>query len=289
MKKIYWIIALIGLFFIGDRLGGWVLGQLTDASQFRYSRLYNDGAAAEILLLGNSRGLIFYQPYIEEITGKNTFNFSYNGMSIDLGATLVADHLDRYPAAELLLIDVSMCDRVNNQLTSNFSCYMSNSDGLNQLIRDSIPKVANAARLSHLYRYNSEVFHRSLYYLQGNDEDWLTDREMNNLLVDGVGDADSLDFQILEQNFVMLKDLIAAAENKNVQVKLVVSPYYPAYAQRFKQFDKWLARLEAITQRKVHNYATGLNQPSFFSDYQHLNKNGARQYIDQLRRDGIFN
>ena len=65
MKKPLWFIALFALVFAGDRLGGRLLQKQVDSSLFRYSRLYRGDAAADILLVGNSRGLTFYQPYIE--------------------------------------------------------------------------------------------------------------------------------------------------------------------------------------------------------------------------------
>jgi len=89
LKKILWIIALLIITFAGDRLGGWILKQQVDKSQFRYSRMYTDRGEADILLVGNSRGLIFYEPHIEEVTGKKTLNLSYNGMSVDLMNQLV--------------------------------------------------------------------------------------------------------------------------------------------------------------------------------------------------------
>ena len=66
MKNIIWIIATIALAFLGDRTAGWVLGKITTESNFRYSRLYGGEAECDVLLVGNSRGLIFYQPYVEE-------------------------------------------------------------------------------------------------------------------------------------------------------------------------------------------------------------------------------
>ena len=89
MKHIYWILGLMALFFIGDRIGGYVLEQIVLKSKFRYSRLYKGQAKADILLVGNSRGLSFYQPYMEEMTGKSTFNVSYSAMPMTLAEVFV--------------------------------------------------------------------------------------------------------------------------------------------------------------------------------------------------------
>lgn len=187
MKKIYWILTLVALAFIGDRVGALVLKKAAESSQFRYARLYNGSANAEILLVGNSRGLIFYQPYIEEITGKNTFNTSYNGMPIDLSRVFVDDYLQKYPKVEKMVLDITMCDRINDQLIAGFNVYTPYSKRLSKLIKEKQETMYNGAQFSHLFRYNGEIFLRSLKYtIGGDDEDWLTDRVMNDFITQNV-------------------------------------------------------------------------------------------------------
>ncbi|MEM1323780.1 MAG: hypothetical protein AAGG75_26195 [Bacteroidota bacterium] len=289
LKRLYWIGALLLLFFVGDRAAGWILAQLNESSQFRYTRMYTDQAKSDILLLGNSRGLIFYQPYIEEKTGRSTFNLSYNGLPIDLGYTLVADYLDHYPAPELLLIDISMCDRINRELVSGFNLYAPHSDNISQLIKSYAPEIYYGGQLSHLFLYNSEVFQRSLYYLNKSDEDWLLDRVINDNLVQSVEDAPQLDFNY-EDNYLIdeLAKTVKLAQSKGVKVKLVVNPYYPPFAQRIKNFSSWMERVEKQTGLSVGDYTQAVTDRQGFGDYQHLNKYGAKLYIDQLVEDGVF-
>ena len=93
MKHLIWYLAFIALLFVGDRIGGLFLHTRVYDSQFRYTRLYRR-EVADILLLGNSRGLTFYQPYIEEITGLRTCNLSYNGLPMDAAKCLALDYFD---------------------------------------------------------------------------------------------------------------------------------------------------------------------------------------------------
>ena len=69
MKHLLWFSGFLTLLLAGDRLGGLLLQRQVDASLFRYSRLYRGEAGADLLFVGNSRGLTFYQPFIEEKTG----------------------------------------------------------------------------------------------------------------------------------------------------------------------------------------------------------------------------
>ncbi len=69
MKKAIWIVAFLAILFVGDRLIGWIFQQQITQSQFRYSRMYRGEGQADILIVGNSRGLNFYQPSVEKATG----------------------------------------------------------------------------------------------------------------------------------------------------------------------------------------------------------------------------
>ena len=279
---------MIALFFLGDRVGGYILKSLTEKSQFRYSRLYQQDINADILLVGNSRGLMFLQPYIEKKTSRTTFNMSYNGMPIDLAEALVGDYLEKNKAPELMLLDVTMCDRMNNQLVAGFNMYSPYSARIRNLIRDTSTTMANAAILTHLYRYNSEVFQRSLTYLNKSDEDWLLDRRILQNLADDAVNYPEYNITIPEPAMPALNRIIQSAKDKGVKVKLVINPYFPDFADRIMNLAEFKSTVEKATGEKVYNYSKSVTDIDGFGDYQHLNKSGARLYIDELIKDGIF-
>jgi hypothetical protein len=163
MKKMIWLPITALVFFAGDRLGGYWLNNMVKNSQFRYSRLYHAAEAADVILLGNSRGLTFYQPEIERLTGATTINLSYNGLPMDLGKALVEDYLDRHKA-KLLVVDVSICERKNVPLISAFRTYAPQSPRISQLLRGYDATDFWATQWFHLYRYNSEVSQRAFFY-----------------------------------------------------------------------------------------------------------------------------
>lgn len=294
MKKIIWIIAVLLLTFVGDRVGAWVLKKMTDQSQFRYSRLYSDTAAADILLVGNSRGLIFYQPYIEEKTGKSTLNLSYNGIPVDLMSTLVHDYFERYPAPERMIVDVTLCDRINKELISGFNTYGAYSERLDSFIIAQTPTMGKATRVTHLFRYNSEIFYRALYYSNKSDEDWLLDRVMGQNLIDGANDLppfpinvepDSTDRDYLTKH---LNALVQVAQKNGTKVELVINPYYPPFAKSIPNMVSFKQKVEKATGLAVRDYSEAIQEVKGFGDYQHLNKYGAKRYLDQLFRDGVL-
>lgn len=289
-KPIFWFLTLFAIVFAGDRLGGWLLQKQADTSQFRYSRLYSGDAAADILLVGNSRGLTFYQPYIEEKTGLATFNLSYNGLPMDLAKVLVQDYFDRYPAPRVMIVDITTCDRLNKQLIAGFLPYATHSPRLDTLIHRSDTTAWYGSRVSALFRFNNEVFQRALYYRDRSDEDWLLDRVIADKLVADAAN-NSYDLKIKDdkaRNYLLrqLAEMTRAARAKGVAVRLVVSPYFPDF--QVKNLEEFKTEVEQATGLPVHDYRAALADPTAFGDFMHPNKKGAMAYIDLMRQDAVL-
>lgn len=284
--KYAWIPATLVLFFAGDRLGGYVLKNQLDQSQFRYSRLYAGGVDAEILFVGNSRGLMFYQPYVEEMTQKSTLNLSYNGMPMDLAEVLVQDYYDRNAAPKTLVLDVTICDRENLQLIRDFRPYAGYSERLRTLLRAEAPSNYWGTQLTHLYRYNSEIFQRALYYRTRSDEDWLLDRIINEKMVDGI--TETADYTITLAHLDALKRTVDLARAHGTEVRLVVNPYYPPFAQKIQNLNEFKRAITEKTGLRVADYSLAVADTKGFGDYQHLNKAGSRKYMDRLLADGVI-
>lgn len=287
MKHLLWYIAFLGLLFAGDRLAGWYLQGQTMSSQFRYSRLYSGRAAADILLVGNSRGLTFYAPYIEETTGKTTFNLSYNGLPMDAANALVRDYLDRYPAPQLMLLDITICDRPNNELLAGFATYAAFSPRLNELVRDSLPKMWGGNQLSRLTRFNNEIFQRALFHRKTSDKDWLLDRIIPQKLIDEASQH-NYPLEVHPQLVEQLQAAVQAAQAKGVQVRLVISPYFPGFDQRVSNLDALKTAVEQATGLPVFDFRQALTDPTDFGDYMHPNKKGSLHYIDLLWERGVL-
>ncbi|MFT4666939.1 MAG: hypothetical protein ACI8YQ_003499 [Polaribacter sp.] len=288
MKKSLWILATIALFFAGDRAAGLLLKKAIDSSQFRYSRMYAGAAQSDILLVGNSRGLTFYQPYIEKITGKKTFNLSYNGMPIDLAAELIKDYLAQYKSPKTMILDITMCDRFNAQMISGFNLYTPYSKNISELIHKNDDSAFYAGQLSHLYRYNSEIFQRSLFYLNKSDEDWLLDREINEFMMANVQQEEPYKIGYTSELIDHLKAIVELAESKGVKVHLVINPYFPAFGKQVENLKDLKQAVEVATALVVRDYSLAVQEEKGFADYQHLNKFGAQLYLDQLKKDGLL-
>ncbi len=295
-KNIIWIIAFLSLAFLGDHIIGFFLHKTTEKSQFRYSRLYYAHQDADILFVGNSRGLTFYQPEVEKLTSLKTMNLSYNGMPADLAKCLVMDYLDRHKAPKVMVVDVTLCDRENDMLKSGFNLYTSASTRLDSLLSGiQTPdtwagrKIVYGGKVSWLYRHNSEIFQRVLYYRNKSDEDWLIDRVIGE---GAANDSTLKSYQVrMFPNMVAhLKEMVEYAKNKGVEVKLVINPYFPPFAESIR--DSFLTPLKSYVESQIgipiHDFSTVLKEREEIGDFQHANKKGSINFMKILMDEGYF-
>ncbi len=286
MKHALWFATFLLLLFSGDRLAGHFLQKQVEKSQFRYSRLYSGEAKADILLVGNSRGLNFFQPYIEEVTGKKSFNLSYNGLPMDVAKVLVLDYLDRYPAPQKMVVDITNCDRVNDQLMAGFLTYSGQSFRLDTLIHSKLPKVGWGGKVSALFCLNNEIFQRALFHRNKPDSDWLRDHVMSEKLAAEASKEPPYDLQIHPYLIQQLKETVMTVQAKGVGIALVIGPYAPGY--QVNNLDALKAAVEQATGLPVRDYRQALSDPTGFSDYRHLNVSGSKAFIDLMRKDGVL-
>ena len=298
-KHLVWISSFLCLAFGGDRLAGYFLGKITNNSQFRYSRLYNSTEDADILFIGNSRGLTFFQPEAERLTKVKTMNMSYNGMPADLAKCLVMDYLDRHAPPKVMIVDVTLCDRENDVLKSGFNLYTPKSLRLDTLLRGMTTgddnfagtKVVVGGNVSHLYRHNSEIFQRVLYHRNKTDEDWLIDRVISEKTATDTA-LSSYKVRMFPNMVAHFKEMIDYAKSKGVEVKLVINPYFPAFAESAEMKDSFLIPLktsvEAVTGLPVHDFSTVLTEMDEIGDLQHANKKGSIHYMNILLEKGIL-
>lgn len=298
-KHLVWISSFLCLAFGGDRLAGYFLERITNNSQFRYSRLYNSTEDADILFIGNSRGLTFFQPEAERLTKVKTMNLSYNGMPADLAKCLVMDYLDRHAPPKVMIVDVTLCDRENDVLKSGFNLYTPKSLRLDTLLRGMTTgddnfagtKVVVGGNVSHLYRHNSEIFQRVLYHRNKTDEDWLIDRVIGEKTATDTA-LSSYKVRMFPNMVAHFKEMIDYAKSKGVEVKLVINPYFPAFAESAEMKDSFLIPLKtsvkAVTGLPVHDFSTALTEMDEIGDLQHANKKGSIHYMNILLEKGIL-
>jgi len=276
-----WFAALIAVIVAGDRLLSWTLSRVLVRSQFRYSRLYRGGIDAQVLILGDSRGVhSFYVPAIEELTGLRAFNASYNSMSMRIAEAVLMDYLDRNRAPKLVIIEVTSV-AFEGELTSELRTYAEFSPRLSALYDEAHPSAAIAGRAFHLLNLNSGFYLEALHYMRRSDQDWINHSAMPPEL----RNVAPAQWQLpTPSNLAALNRMIAALRSRGVEVRLVLAPYRPA-PSNMAEFAQIVERSSGLP---VWNYSGAVTDPEEFADTVHLNERGSRALLAMMKRDGLF-
>lgn len=280
-----WIPIVLLVTFAGDRLMSYLLRTAVEKSQFRYSRLYTGKGKADIVLIGNSRGLNFYQPYIEEATGKSTLNLSYNAMPADLGGALLRDYLDTYGAPEKLVVDATFLDRDNAELIREFRVYAQYSARLDSLLKETDSSIYWGTKVAHLSSYGGEVAQRMFYYLQKSDENWLLDRQISKQVVEASANLKPYRNRYTLERIRAFAEVVEEYQAAGTDVHIVINPYYPAFQKSIVNLDSLALDVRKETGVQVLDYSRSVTGDQNFGDYQHLNKQGAEVYLGRMLKD----
>jgi len=287
-NKWLWIPAFLIVLVVGDRLGGFLLKKITEHSQFRFTSLYQDEAACDILLVGNSRGLSFYQPFIENVTNKKVFSLAYNGMAANLAEVFIKDYYNKYQAPKKLILEITFADRTNKELIPAFATYLPYSKNLQSFIKQKERKTYFGTKLSHLLRYNSEVFQRAVRHLNRSDKLWLTDRRISAAMLAESENLENISIDLIPELETSLVRIVKLAQKNGTKVELVVAPFLPSYGSALYNLNTYIKSIEDKTQLKVHNYAHAIKDPLLFGDYFHINIFGSEKLVEIMNKEGIF-
>jgi hypothetical protein len=285
MKKGIWVIMFLIVLFLGDRLIGWFFQQQITKSQFRYSRMYRGEGAADILIVGNSRGLNFYQPTVEKATGLKTFSLCYYSMPCEIATVLTQDYLDKYPNVKTVLAEITMVEMSDDKLLPGFTTYIPYSERIDSVLKNNVKETWNYAHFSHVYRFNNEVFQRAMYYRSKLDDDWYFDHTITPDLIEQAAHR-SVEFKVPEKHVANIKRLADYCRAKNINLQLVIAPFFPGYT--VKRLDVLKQQVETATGYPVHDYSHAVTDTLSFTDYLHANLKGGAAIVNIMVKDGVL-
>lgn len=282
------VVVFLIVCFVGDRVGGFAFGRLFMRTHFRYADLYAGDLSADVLFLGNSRGVhMFHRPPLQDVSGKRVANLSFNALPATMLPVVLEDYIDHQNAPSQLFIEVTCVGRVNEPGSlSRFTVLADRSLGFNDVLAKHHPKHYWASQISHLYRYNSELLVRSLFFLKKSDQDWMMDSVVDSGWQATLADERIRRFERSEVDLESLKSAIAIAEKNGVDVKLILAPYLPGYFALTDSCPEWLDWIEAETGKKVLDYSLAIEDPAHFADPIHLNPPGAEVLAKKLHQNG---
>lgn len=279
-----WLALLAILVIAGDRVGAFFCSRILTASQFRFSRIYRGGSNADVIVIGDSRGVhSFFAPTIAKLTGRPALNLSFNSMSMPIAEALLSDYLDRNQPPRMVIIETT-CVVVDRGLVSELRTYAGLSKRLASLYAREHPRAAAAGQLFRLLPYNSEFFLRALIYLRRSDQDWIN----HNIIAPDLAASPRGRWSPRphQENLEALGRLVLMLRSRGIDVKLVIAPYHHSVMVDMNEI------LHGVTlnvpNAQVLNYADAMEQSKYFADGVHMNADGSEVFLRILRRDGVL-
>lgn len=282
------VVAIVVLTLVVDRAASSAIATGLGSSGFRFARLYNQTIDADVLAVGDSRAVnAFHAPSLERHVGGRVFNIAYNGMSMRAAQALVEDYLERNHKPRVLLIEVTNLMR-HDGLVNDLRMFAGQSTRLRTLHATQDPAGAHVGRWMHLFRYNSEMALRALYYIGRDDQDAVNRYRIDPNFAEHAGAMKNWkeSFRpVTDRQFDALRATVQRARANGVEVVLVISPLLPVLARD----PAWHAWRDAVLPRlaefgAVLDYSGAVTDPSAFADPVHLNDIGAAQFAGLLAR-----
>src|SRR5205807_1004651 len=164
-----WWTVLLAVIIAGDHLLALALHQVLMRSQFRYSRLYRGGNDADVVIIGDSRGVhSFYAPALQQMIGLRVMNLSYNSLSPHVAEAVLLDYLDHNRAPRIVVIEATSAI-TSGAVASQLRTYAGLSPRMAALYARDHPFEARASRLFWLFPLNSEFFLEALHSMRRSD------------------------------------------------------------------------------------------------------------------------
>ncbi len=281
LRRLGWCALLLAIVVVGDRGLAAVLDRIFYQSKFRYALAYSGKLEADVLIMGNSRGAnSFHQATLESGTGLRAANLSFNGIPAAMMPVLLEDYLERHPAPQTIIVEVSCVgSRRASGTLERFSVLASRSNGVRDLLREHDFKFYVGSQLSHLLRYNSELMWRSLAFRKKSDQTWAMHSQINDELLESVNAEESVEMlSRSEEDAAAIKRLLEIAESKSIRVELIFAPYLKQYREKLDDFEGWFSWLQEKLERPIVDYSVAIDDSALFADRLHLNASGSEEF-----------
>ena len=280
------LLALL-VFFAIDRLAGYGLGKIAESSQHRFARVYRKDHDVSILVLGHSRGVQLVSPdAVPETTALPVYILSAYVMSVEIAEALLLDYVENGGKPAGIILEVSsICS--NNKLVRDLKVFANRSKRIARILEREEPALAVATRLFHTFQYNGELMLRILFH-HGRDDRALVNFYEAKPEFLGETAISAADWQVQEGNPAAVARIVDWARDRQIPVRLVVGPFWPAAEVDAMVSERVIAAIAEVTDEKVWDYSASLADYRFFADHVHLNAEGTMALHHVMLESGFF-
>jgi hypothetical protein len=245
-------------------------------------------------VLGNSRAVnAIFVPELEKQIDHSVFHLGYNGMSTEICEAIFLDYLDYNETPDLVILEITNLI-ASNDLLRSLKLYAGASDRIRILTERDDPKLNTVCSIANLYRYNCELFLRSLYYIGKTDQAWINsgniDPEFASTYRPGARDQGKNIYPVSGNNWEALLRIIEICDGIGADLKLVASPYLPGLRDNLISYDMWRDRFisELPNPDMFHDYTQEIRDFRYFADPLHMNQRGSRELLQIMIEDQVF-
>lgn len=285
-KKAAFAIGFIALLFAADRSASVILGKLMMHSNLRVSKLYGGRVDADVVLIGNSRGvhLAATDDWAKTLC-RSVFNLSLNGLDVATQDALLRDLLDHNPPPEVAVIEISNLF-ADNSTAGELKPFIGVSARLRALVKAESDTIFSWLDISHLYRFNTEYLLRGLVFLvRSSDQLPEPMATITPAIIETFLDRDQ-HFDVNAQSVRILASTLELLKARGVKPVLLLAPYHPATFRNRDWLPEALAQVRAGLPADVpiNDWSQALadDADADFSDPLHMSPAGRRALAGKI-------
>ena len=288
-RAVVFSICFVLALLLGDRLIARGLREGTALGNDRFVRLYEGRAAADIVVIGNSRAdRHFSRDTLCPDDACSVINYGLGGISTVVAEAVFRDHVEHNGAPKLLIVEPQNLV-VDPAKMGDLRMFTPRSTRLQRRLEASDRELYLAGKLFHSFAYNSEMLVRVLASVNRPQSSRLHPGVVSAELLANIEQRTPRAFENFPENEAALVRILEFARGEGIDVAVVSTPFLPAMQGKISNLDAWRTGVrELVGVESWHDFTTSETAREHFNDGYHLNARGARELGARLIDSGLL-
>jgi len=242
---------------------------------------------ADVLVLGNSRAdNHFPVSALQDMTCGRALNLGMGGAPTVLSALLWDDYVERHGAPRLLVLEpTGLVDNPHDLADLPLLAYY--SPRIDAFVRQENQELWMANHAFNLMTFNNNQTMRLIAGLLKPAADRTLVGAIPDPMKAQLAAAPEETMTADAANWQALDHIIASAQAQGTRVAVVITPYFPTYAGKLKNFDAFFADLKGRLPAGVTviDARRAVDKDELFMDALHVNEDGVRAMFAAMEPD----
>lgn len=245
------------------------------------------GGPADVLVLGNSRAdNHFPVSALQDMTCGRALNLGMGGAPTVLSALLWEDYVERHGAPRLLVLEpTGVVDNPHD--LADLPLLAHYSPRIDAFVRQENKELWMANHAFNLMTFNNNQTMRLVAGLLKPAADRTLVGAIPQPMKRQLAAAPEEMMTADDANWQALDSIIRSAQAHGTRVAVVITPYFPTYAGKLKNFDAFFAELKGRLPAGVTviDARRAVDKDELFMDALHINEDGVRAMFAALEPD----